>query len=88
MQEASAFCDIGGDREISFSHSLPPLLRRPSLSLELYNRFSQNAMNTILPDDETDNQTTDMDIDIDTDTDVNVSTGIPPRAMVIFHPVR
>jgi len=81
MQEASASCDVGGDRENSSSYSLPPSLsRRPSFSLELYNRFSQSAMNSILPEDETDNHTTDMDIDLDTNADVGagVLTGIPP----------
>jgi len=69
QQEASASCDAGGDRETSASHPLPPLLHRPSFSLELYNRFSQNAMNTILSDDESITQTNDMDIDADVDAD-------------------
>jgi len=77
MQEASASCNIGGDRETSSSHSLPPLCR-PSFSLELYNRFSQSAVNSILPNDEFDNQFTDMDVDVDTGIDAGVPTGIPP----------
>jgi len=76
MQEASTSCDAGEGRETSSSPSLPLLLHRPSFSLELYNRFSQNAINAILPDDEIAAQTTDMGIDADIDS--GILTGIPP----------
>jgi len=57
--------------------SIPPsLLRHPSFSLELYNRFFQNAINASLPNDSFyDNVQSDMDIDTDTNTDNNVMAG-------------
>jgi len=59
-------CAAGGEgRETSSSHPLLPLLHRPSFSLELYNRFSQNAINIILSDDKIAAQITDIDADID-----------------------
>jgi len=75
----------GENRDFSTSHPLPSLLYRPSFSLELYNRFSQDALNASLPDiPYADNNNTDMDVETDTDNDVMV---FPSRIIVVRNPV-
>jgi len=60
----------------SGSHPPSSSLCRPSFSLELYNHFSQDAINAFFPDNLSVNNIF-TDIDIDTDVDADVMAGIP-----------
>jgi len=75
QQESSASCVVedGSDPPDPYPY-LPPL-RRPSFSLELFNRFSQDALNASLPDNPPVNYT---DMDYETDANADTTTGILP----------
>jgi len=79
MQEASASCAAGDDSDPPDPHLSFPL-RRPSFSIELYNRFSQDALNASLPDNPSvnNNISDDMDFETDADADIDVLAGAPP----------
>jgi len=74
MQEASASCaaEDGSDPSGPYPSS------RPSFSIELYNRFFQDALNASLPDNPSDNNNISTDMDFETDADTDASAGIPP----------
>jgi len=87
MQGASASCDAGDGSDPPNPHLSFSSLRRPSVSLELYDRFSQNAINTILPNDlPYDTLDSDMDIDLDNNTEDNVTASNPPVSENCDHP--
>jgi len=84
MQGASVSCDAGDVSDPPNPPNLPnphlssPSLRQPSFLLELYDRFSQNAINIVLPNDLSyDTLDSDMDIDLDNNTVDNVTASNP-----------
>jgi len=75
MQGASASCDAGDVSDPPNPHP-PALLRRPSFSLELYNCFSESALNAALSNDPSyDNIEADIDMDIDNNIEINILAG-------------